>query len=145
MYRCAYLVQTKQTTKQCVIIRTEKKTTHTLLRKQHSMGLSLTGLRLRDTQSAAWWCFPALYLNTILNSWRARAHLIRFALFGDDSDKYVNGLWSLYNLVTEPNNQFRYFRNARIQAYAYFSIVAQLACVRVNLLLANATGCSLPA
>jgi len=38
------------------------------------------------------------------------------------------------------HNQCRCFCKAHTPAYASFSIVAQLTCVGVNLLLANATG-----
>ena len=56
-----------------------------------------------ERQSAAEFWMPGVNLNFTENSAKANDHLISFELLGADSVRKVNGLWSEYNVTSEPN------------------------------------------
>ncbi len=111
----------------------------------NKVALPVTGVGTynRERKSAAAFLRPALYPKSMLNSWRASAHLANFALFGAAS-VYESGLWSENTIIFDRKIHDLNFLKDQMTAKASLSLVDHLDWVGESLRLAKAIGRSLP-
>jgi len=109
-----------------------------------SSDLTQSSVPILERQSAAVFSRPGLKLNSTLNPHKANDHLVNFELLCAHSVRNVNGLWSEYNVISEPEIHCLKLSKTQIVAKASLLTVLQFCWVRDNLLLANAMGLSVP-